>query len=55
MPDTPDGNDVIEAAFVNVPVEDTPLTQLLKQFDAVMVVASIVILLSDVHFLNISE
>ena len=45
MPELPVGSDVIEAALVNVPVDGTPTTQLLKQFDAVMVVASIVILL----------
>ena len=46
IPDVPAGNDFIEGAFTNVPVAETPLTQLLKQFEAEILVASIVILLS---------
>ena len=47
MPDVPSGSEVIEAALVNVPVVATPLTQPLKQFDAEISVASIVMLLSE--------
>ena len=49
MPDVPEGNAVIEAALVNVPVDDTPLTQSFKQSDAEISVASIVMLLSLLH------
>ena len=46
IPDVPVGNDFIEDAFTNVPVDATPLTQLVKQSDAEISVASMVILLS---------
>ena len=52
MPELPVGNDVIESALVNVPVDATPLTQLNKHARAEMSVASIVILLSEEQFWN---
>lgn len=52
MPDVPVGSVVIEAALVNMPVDATPLTQLFKQFDAEISVASIVTLLSELQSLN---
>ena len=55
MPELPVGNDVIEAALVNVPVDATPLTHSSKQFDAEISVASIVMLLSEVQPLNILQ
>ena len=55
MPEVPSGSEVIEAAFVNVPVGETPLTQSYKQFDAEISVASIVMLLSEVQPLNILQ
>ena len=53
IPDTPLGNDVIDVAFVNVPVAATPLTHSSKQSHAEISVASIVMLLSEVQPLNI--
>ena len=53
IPDTPVGNDVIEVAFVNVPVDATPLTQLAKQLDAEISVASIVMALIFLQSYNI--
>ena len=53
MPELPEGNDVIEAALVNVPVDATPRTQLFRQFDVEIFVASIVMLLSEAQPLNI--
>ena len=46
IPDVPVGNDFIEGAFTNVPVDETLLTQFAKHFVAEILVASIVILLS---------
>ena len=53
MPELPVGNEVIEAALVNVPVDDTPKTQLLKHPVVGMLVASIVMLLSELQPQNI--
>ena len=53
IPDTPLGNDVIDAAFVNVPVDATPLNQLFKHFVAEILVASIVMLSSFLQPENI--
>ena len=47
--------DVISDDLVNVPVEDTFITQLFKQFDAEMPVASIVMLFNEAQPLNMFE
>ena len=43
IPFTPVGSEVISLCFINVPVLATPLTQLFKQLNALISVASIVI------------